>query len=92
MIGRRCFISLIGAAIVVAPLSIRAQQPATPVIGFLNNLSRAAIAHPVAAFREGLKEAGFIEGHNLVIEYRWAENHNDPCPRWLPIWSGGRLR
>lgn len=80
MIGCRCFISLIGAAIVVAPLSIRAQQPATPVIGFLNNLSPGAIARPVAAFREGLKEAGFIEGHNLVIEYRWAENHNDRLP------------
>lgn len=80
MIGRRCFISLMGAAIVVAPLSTSAQQPATPVIGFLNNLSPDVIARPVAAFRDGLKEAGFIESHNLVIEYRWAENHNDRLP------------
>jgi putative ABC transport system substrate-binding protein len=77
MIGRRHFIYLIGAVIAVWPLSTRAQQPATPVIGFLNNLSPGAIAHPVAAFREGLKEAGYIEGRNLMIEYRWAEGHND---------------
>ena len=77
MIERRCFISLIGAVIVAPPLSTRAQQPATRVIGFLNNLSPGAITRPVAAFREGLKETGYIEGHNLVIEYRWAESHDD---------------
>jgi putative tryptophan/tyrosine transport system substrate-binding protein len=59
------------------PLSARAQQPVTRVIGFLNNLSPGAIARPVAAFREGLKETGYIEGHNIVIEYRWAESHDD---------------
>ena len=80
MIGRRCLITLMGAVIVAWPLSTRAQQPATPVIGFLNNLSPGAIAHPMAAFREGLKEAGYLEGHNLAIEYRWAESHNDRLP------------
>jgi putative ABC transport system substrate-binding protein len=80
MIGRRCFITLIGTVMVARPLSTRAQQPPTPVIGFLNNLSPGAIARPVTAFREGLKEAGYIEGHNLAIEYRWAENHSDRLP------------
>jgi putative tryptophan/tyrosine transport system substrate-binding protein len=80
MIGRRRFITLMGAVIVARPRSTRAQQPATPVIGFLNNLSPDAIAHPAAAFREGLKEAGYIEGHNLAIEYSWAESHNDRLP------------
>jgi putative tryptophan/tyrosine transport system substrate-binding protein len=59
------------------PLSARAQQPVTRVIGFINNLSPGAIARPVAAFREGLRETGYIEGHNIVIEYRWAESHDD---------------
>jgi putative ABC transport system substrate-binding protein len=80
MIGRRRFITVMGAVVVARPLSTRAQQPATPVIGFLNNLSPGAIAHPVAAFLEGLKESGYIEGHNLGIEYRWAENHNHRLP------------
>jgi putative ABC transport system substrate-binding protein len=80
MIGRRRFITVMGAVVVARPLSTRAQQPATPVIGFLNNLSPGAIAHPVAAFLEGLKESGYIEGHNLAIEYRWAENHNHRLP------------
>lgn len=53
MIGRRCLITLMGAVIVAWPLSTRAQQPATPVVGFPNNLSPGAIAHPMAAFREG---------------------------------------
>ena len=53
MIGRRCFIALMGAIMVARPLSTRAQQPGTPVIGFLNNLSPGAIVHPLAAFREG---------------------------------------
>lgn len=64
----------------VPPFSTRAQQPAAPVIGFLNNLSPGAIARPVAAFREGLKEANYIEGHNVAIEYRWAENNNGRLP------------
>jgi putative tryptophan/tyrosine transport system substrate-binding protein len=80
MIARRRLITLMGAVVVSRPLSTRAQQPATPVIGFLNNLSPDAIADPVAAFRGGLQEVGYIEGHNLAVEYRWAENHNDRLP------------
>jgi ABC-type uncharacterized transport system substrate-binding protein len=78
MLGRRSLITLIGAMIVARPLSARAQQP--PVIGFLNNLSPDAIPNAMAAFREGLKEAGYLEGRNLAIEYRWADSHNDRLP------------
>ena len=80
MIGRRRFITLLGALVVVRPLPTEAQQPITPIIGFLSNLSRDAIAHPVSAFRDGLKEAGYVEGRNLAIEYRWAEGQNDRLP------------
>jgi putative ABC transport system substrate-binding protein len=80
MIGRRRFITLLGGLVVVRPLPTEAQQPITPIIGFLNNLSRDAIAHPVSAFRDGLKEAGYVEGRNLAIEYRWAESQNDRLP------------
>src|SRR5947209_1654293 len=79
MIGRRCFITLTGAVIVARPLALHAQQ-APPVIGFLNNLSPGAITHAVAAFRDGLRETGYIEGHNVAIEYRLAESHNDRLP------------
>jgi len=78
MLGRRSLITLIGAMIVARPLSARAQQP--PVIGFLNNLSPGAIPNAMAAFRDGLKEAGYLEGRNLAIEYRWADSHNDRLP------------
>ena len=74
---RREFITFLGGSAVAWPLALHAQQPASRTIGFLNNLSPGAIARPVAAFREGLKDSGYIEGHNLAIEYRWAENHND---------------
>jgi putative ABC transport system substrate-binding protein len=62
------------------PMAARAQQAAMPVIGFLHNTSAAAIAARLAAFREGLNEAGFIEGHNVTIEFRWAENQLDRLP------------
>jgi putative tryptophan/tyrosine transport system substrate-binding protein len=73
---RREFISLVGAATVVRPLAARAQQ-AMPVIGFLGSTSPDYSLHLVAAFRQGLKGAGFIEGQNTLIEYRWAEGHYD---------------
>jgi putative ABC transport system substrate-binding protein len=78
-IGRRHFMSALGGA-VAWPLAARAQQPAMPVIGYLRSTSAADSTHFVAAFRQGLKEAGFVEGQNVAIEFRWAENQLDRLP------------
>jgi len=77
---RRDFFKVIGALATAWPLAARAQQAAMPVIGFLSATTAEGYAAPLAAFRRGLHQAGFIEGRNVAIEYRWAEDQNDRLP------------
>lgn len=76
---RRAFI-IFGGAAFASPLIARAQPPAMPVIGFISSTSAAGFAFYVAAFREGLKQAGYFEGWNVAIDYRWAEGDIDRLP------------
>lgn len=77
---RREFTALLGSAVLAWPLGARAQQPALPVIGLLDSRSPEALVDRLRGFRQGLKETGYVEGDNVTIVYRWAENHFDRLP------------
>ena len=87
---RREFITLLGAA-AAWPLAAQAQQPAMPVIGLLDPRSPDALTDRLRGFRQGLKETGFVEGENIAIEYRWANNQLDRLPALVTDLVGRRV-
>src|SRR5215470_12005851 len=83
MMRRRTFIALLGGGVATWPFAARAQQPAMPVVGFLRNTPATSFDHIVAAFRQGLSGAGFVDGRNVAIQQRWAEGRDDRLPALL---------
>ena len=77
---RRDFITLLGGAVAAWPLAARAQQPSIPVVGWLGAATPEVSVASMAAFRRGLSENGFVDGHNVEIEYRWAESRYARLP------------
>src|SRR5262247_692238 len=79
-IRRREFVFTLGGAVLAWPRAARAQQPAMPVVGFLNGASADGYAIAARAFRQGLKDTGYVEGENVAVEYRWAEGQYNRLP------------
>ncbi len=88
---RRELVSLLGSAAVLWPLAVRAQQPVLPEIGLLNSGSPKTFEDRLRAFRDGLKESGYLEGDNVIVLYRWSEGQNDRLPAMANDLVGRRV-
>jgi len=90
-IGRRKFLATLGGAVAAWPLAVHAQQPTIPVVGFLRSTSAAGSEQLIAAFRQELKEAGFVEGQDVAIDFRWGETISPiGFQGWRPISCAAR--